>query len=135
MSTRARLAFRIALLVVLPLLVPACFASKTKDWLAAKAIPGAAEINIAGYWTNTDWGDGYFQQDGCRVSGSLGGYQVRGVVNQNVVYLAIDSRGYPAFTAMLWLEEADLLGGNWVRGRIVRGRGDGELLVLRRLKS
>ena len=126
---------RVPLWLALFVLLPACFSTRAKDWLASKAKSGSPEINIAGLWTNSDWGDSYFQQDGGRVSGTLGGYPVRGVVNQRAAYLVIYTSSRPAYTAVLWFESQDILVGSWARKKIIHARADGEAIILHRLKE
>ena len=106
------------------------FAGQAHDWLNANTTSAPPEIDISGSWTSSDWGDSYFHQEGGKVSGMLGGYPVRGVVNRSSAYLIVYSR-LPAYTVVLWLEGRDVLGGRWARREVVDAR-HGEPLILRR---
>ena len=123
-------------LLLLPATLAACrpFATKADDWLAANRTSTVPELDLSGYWSNRDWGDAHFIQKANKVGGRLGAYPVRGVVNRDTAYLVIysDRQPLPQYTAVLWLEERDVLVGNWAHRKVVGGRGDGEFIVLRR---
>jgi hypothetical protein len=113
------------------------FGTRADDWLRSNATTAAPEMNIAGYWASSDWGDSYFRQQGGKISGMLGSYPVRGVINQHTAYLVIYTKTQPLphYTAMLWLQEPDVLTGRWARRRVVEDSGDGEHMLLRRVRN
>jgi hypothetical protein len=83
----------------------------TDAWLSSKA--GRASVNISGAWEALEWGwggAGRFTQSGNKISGALGNYTVRGVVNGSTVYLAFVSGGWTYYTAVL-TKRGSMLGG------------------------
>jgi hypothetical protein len=86
------------LLLVLVIALPACNSPQrymannqsAEAWLAGHV--GKAAVNVSGKWkdaTYEDWGDAEFLQRGNKITGTLGGYEVNGVVNGSRVYLAL----------------------------------------------
>ena len=79
-------------------------AQKTDEWLAAKTTPPA--VNISGIWDGGEsfaggWGEGRFNQVGRDVTGTLGLYDVKGVVSGKEVYLLLITGGRYRYTAKL----------------------------------
>ncbi len=83
----------------------------TDAWLSSKA--GRAGMNVEGAWEALEYGwggPGRFVQQGNQVTGALGNYTVRGVVNGNTLYLAFISSGWTYYTGVVQKRGA-LLGG------------------------
>jgi hypothetical protein len=77
-------------------------------WLAEhKANAG---INVAGRWHSDDWGGAEFVQRGRNVTGTLGEFQVQGVVSGSKAYLTISERGWIYYTAILERSGTSLTG-------------------------
>lgn len=85
-------------LVALAFALPACNSPQryqannqtAETWLASNA--GKASGNLTGKWkdaTYEEWGDAELVQRGNKVTGTLGNYEVNGVVNGSRVYLAL----------------------------------------------
>ena len=59
-------------------------------WLSSKA--GTARSNVTGAWhdaTQDDWGDARLVQRGNKITGTLGNYEVDGVMNGSRVFFAL----------------------------------------------
>lgn len=85
--------------------------ASTDAWLSSKA--GKASVRVDGVWEALEYGwggAGRFTQSGNKISGSLGNYTVRGVVNGSTVYLAFVSGGWTYYTAVL-KKRGSMLGG------------------------
>lgn len=85
--------------------------ASTDAWLSSKA--GKAAIRVDGVWEALEFGwggSGRFTQSGNRISGALGNYNVRGVVNGSTVYLAFVSGGWTYYTGVL-KKRGSMLGG------------------------
>lgn len=77
---------------------------ETNAWLNSKA--GESGIDMTGTWDSGGimtggWGEGRFIQDGKRFSGSLGLYNVDGMVNGDDVYMVLSSGTKVYYTACL----------------------------------
>lgn len=113
----------ICLALTVFLSIAACTTALKKDeidpWLQGIAGDRAPEIHIEGWWkdAHTDavfgWGRGRFEQDGNKLTGSLGDYNVEGRVSGDTVYLVFLSRGAVHYTARLKMMEDDLLSGSY----------------------
>ncbi len=97
---------------------------KTDVWLDGKrdAVPG---INIAGKWDcgpymEGGWGEGIFTQVANRVSGTLGPYNVTGIVDGKTVFMAIQG-GTKVYTAKLSLQPDGRLKGSYVYNNLIDG--------------
>ncbi len=84
-------------------------------------------INITGKWHDTQgsgffgWGEGYLRQEKNRVTGAIGGYDIKGVVSGKVVHLIFLSGGIVYYTARLEIfEDKDLLMGDYSGGYMSR---------------
>lgn len=67
---------------------------------------GASSVNMTGVWDSGGaiaggWGEGRFTQTGDRISGTLGFYNVNGVVNGKDIYLVLTAKGNVYYTAHL----------------------------------
>lgn len=73
--------------------------SKADTWLAAQTQPSRA--NFSGSWHANDWGHVELKQNGRNVTGRIGSFDVRGVVSDDNLYLAISENGWVYYTAKL----------------------------------
>jgi len=88
--------------------------NKTGDnWLSDQTEP--AGINLTGSWISDDWGRATLLQNGRRVSGSLGGYEVEGVASGQRAYLLIAQGDWYYYSAVLELQRPGLLTGRFSR--------------------
>ncbi len=89
-------------------------------WLSDQL--GSAEINVSGNWTSNDWGRAELVQRGRQISGSLGGYNVRGVASGTRAYLLIAQGEWYYYSAVLEMPRPGLLTGRFSRAiPFVRG--------------
>ena len=79
------------------------------------------ELNITGKWHDAldsgffGWGEGYLQQEGNKVSGTIGNYTVKGVVSGTIVDLVFLWHGGEIhYTARLEMSK-DLLTGKYFK--------------------
>lgn len=106
----------------------------TDSWLAQSQ--GAAGIDVGGLWEPVEFGwggSGRFEQRGNKISGALGNYTVRGVVNGNRVYLAFISNGWTHYTGVL-KKRGSMLGG-FYSSSVPFSSADQGSLNLRRIGS
>ena len=112
------------LLLVVALGLTACNSPKRyaanqaagESWLAANT--GQANVNISGKWkdaTADDWGDAHFSQTGNKVKGTLGVYEVSGVVKGSRVHLALKTDNWIYYTVVAE-KKGDVLEGRYMRG-------------------
>ena len=97
-------------------------AAKQEDdpWLWLNKISGGEppEINVTGKWRDTQgtgtftWGEGHLRQEQNKVNGSIGDYNVIGIVSGKKVYLVFLYRGSVYYRARLEMSQ-DLLTGNY----------------------
>lgn len=88
--------------------------NKTGDnWLSDQTEP--AGFNLSGNWISDDWGRATLIQNGRRVSGSLGGYEVEGIVSGQRAYLLIAQGDWYYYSAVLELQRPGLLTGRFSR--------------------
>lgn len=88
-------------------------------WLNRISGGEPARINITGKWQDPDegntyfgWGGGHLRQEGNKVSGAIGNYNVNGVVSGKTVYLIFSTGGIVYYKARLEIFQ-DLLAGNY----------------------
>ncbi len=105
--------------------------SATESWLTSKK--GSSETRISGAWESLDsgWGTGRFAQSGGKITGALGNYTVKGVLNGSTAYLAFESGGWTYYTAML-KKRGDTLGG-FYSSSVPFSSSDQSALTLRRI--
>lgn len=70
-----------------------------EQWLAQHT--ASPRLNIAGNWQADDWGSATFYQSGRQITGTLGGFQVEGVVSGPRAYLLISEGGWIYYTMIL----------------------------------
>lgn len=70
-------------------------------WLNARR--GTASASVSGAWESVsdNWGSIRFIQNGSSISGAIGSYSVKGVMNGNRAYLLLTSNGWIYYTAIL----------------------------------
>ena len=115
---------------------------ETDPWL--QSMEGASRINITGVWDaggaiTGGWGEGRFTQKGNSVSGTLGFYNVNGVVSGTDIYMVLTSSGNVYYTAHLKQSSEGNYIGKAVEGAIVDKKGSEEatsyLMVLRQVSN
>ena len=99
---------------------------KSDTWLDGKK-GAVAGFNITGKWDagpylEGGWGEGIFTQNGNRISGTLGPYNVDGVVEGQTVFMAIQG-GTKLYTAKLTLEPDGQLTGTYVFNALIGEEG------------
>ncbi len=97
---------------------------KTDTWLDGKR-DAVAGFNIAGKWDcgpymEGGWGEGIFTQVGNRVSGTLGPYNVDGIIDGKTFFMAIQG-GTKLYTAKLSLQPDGQLVGTYVFNNLIDG--------------
>ena len=101
-------------------------------WLNARSSGQPPQINITGRWHDAQetgsrgwgywgwgslgWGEGYLQQEGNKVTGAIGNYNVQGIVSGKTVYLVFLYGGSVHYTARLEMSQQGLLAGNYFKG-------------------
>jgi len=83
------------------------------NWLSDQTEP--AGINVAGNWISNDWGRAALIQDGRRISGMIGSYNVQGVASGTRAYLLIAQGEWYYYSAVLELQRPGLLTGRFSR--------------------
>jgi len=89
-------------------------------WLDTISGGRPPEIDITGKWHDAEestffgWGEGYLRQEGNKISGAIGKYNIKGVVSGKIVYLAFLYGGTVYYTARLEIFQ-DLLTGNYFK--------------------
>lgn len=80
------------------------------EWLESNK--GKSSIKIAGPWEASDpgWGAILFEQNGSKITGSMGSYTVDGYVSGDTAYLALKSDGWVHYTVVARLSSGKLLG-------------------------
>jgi hypothetical protein len=115
---------------------------ETNPWLNSMA--GASHVNMTGVWDSGGaiaggWGEGRFTQTENRMSGTLGFYDVSGVVNGKDIYLVLSARGNIYYTAHLQQSDDGSYIGKAVEGAIVGKKGSevaiNYLMVLRQVSN
>ena len=77
------------------------------------------ELDLTGRWHDPNgnammgWGEGYMRQQGEKISGAIGSYNIKGVVSGKRVYLVFLSGGAVYYTGRFEMFEKDLLVGNY----------------------
>ncbi len=94
--------------------------SEIDPWLNTISGDKPPEINITGKWHDAEgstyfgWGEGYLRQEGNKVSGAIGNYNIKGVVSGKTVYLVFLSGSSVYYTARLEMLQG-LLTGNYFK--------------------
>ena len=100
-------------------------AAKEEDpWAWLNKISGGEppEINVTGKWRDAQgtgvmtWGEGHLRQDQNKVTGTIGDYNVIGIVSGKKVYLVFLYKNSVYYTARLEMSQ-DLLTGNYFKAK------------------
>jgi hypothetical protein len=89
-------------------------------WLNTISSGEPPKLDITGKWHDAQgsgffsWGEGYLRQEQNKISGAIGGYDIKGIVSGKIVYLVFLSRGIVYYTARLEMFQ-DLLTGNYFK--------------------
>ena len=89
-------------------------------WLNTISGGKPPEIDITGKWYDTQgsgfftWGEGYLRQEQNKITGTIGDYNIKGVVSGKIVCLVFLSRNTVYYTARLEMFQ-DLLSGNYFK--------------------
>ncbi len=89
-------------------------------WLNTISGDKLPEIDVAGNWHDAQesgyfgWGEGYLHQEQKKISGNIGGYDIKGVVSGKTVYLVFLSRDAVHYTARLEMSQ-NLLTGKYFK--------------------
>jgi len=90
-----------------------------RAWLDAQKDP--AVINVNGTWDSDEWGAVHLRQsEGSRdVSGSVGGYEITGVVSGNRLFMLFSAGDYIEYCAVLSPDGNNMMGtySNRKRGK------------------
>jgi len=88
-----------------------------KNWFNQRG--GNPAVNINGNWVDTafaSWGSPQFTQAGNEIIGTMGLYNVQGVINNKKIYLIATSGGYLYYTIIL-----ESINSNTLRGKYADG--------------
>ncbi len=93
-------------------------------WIWLNKISGGEppEIDITGKWRDSEgtgsftWGEGYLRQEQNKVTGSIGEYNIIGIVSGKKVYLVFLYKNRVYYTARLEMSQS-LLTGNYFKGK------------------
>jgi len=116
--------FYILIVVLLILSIISCASVKFKPeeidpWLVTISGDMSATINVEGKWSDPEsegvmgWGEGTVIQNGNKLSGTIGSYDLKGVVSGGIVYLAFYTKGRVYYTARLQIIERGVLAGKY----------------------
>ena len=113
------------LLILSLILVISCAATLKQNeidpWLNARSGGQPPGLNITGKWHDAmesppfGWGEGDLRQEGSKVSGAIGNYNVQGIVSGKTVYLAFLYGSSVYYTARLEMSQGSLT-GNYFKG-------------------
>ena len=105
-------------------------------WLSSNA--GTAKGNVTGTWhdaTQDAWGDARLVQRGNKITGTLGNYEVDGVMNGPRVFFALKADDWYYYSAEA-VNKGSVLEGRYSRGVPVRlTEGKSDPFVFRRTAS
>ncbi len=103
--------------------------TEINPWLNTISGDKPPEIDVAGNWRDAQeggyfgWGEGYLRQEQKKITGNIGGYDIKGVVSGKTAYLVFLSRGAVRYTARLELSQ-NLLTGKYFKAND-RGQTNG----------
>ena len=91
------------------------------SWFTQVSGGNPPAVSVAGKWqdANADpntpfgWGKGYIEQNGKKIEGAIGNYNIEGRVSGDKVYMAFLSGGSVYYTARLEMKEKGLLRGQY----------------------
>lgn len=107
-----------------------------QSWLSSQA--GTARGNVSGTWrdeTRDAWGDARLSQRGNKISGTLGNYEVDGVMSGSRVFLALRADDWYYYSVEA-VHKGPVLEGRYSRGIPVRlTKGQSDPFVFRRASA
>jgi hypothetical protein len=107
-----------------------------QSWLSSQA--GTARGNVSGTWrdeTRDAWGDARLSQRGNKITGTLGNYEVDGVMNGSRVFLALKTDDWYYYSVEA-VHKGPVLEGRYSRGIPVRlTKGQSDPFVFRRVST
>lgn len=107
-----------------------------RQWLAAQT--GSASGDVSGSWkdaTRDDWGEASLVQRGNKITGTLGSYEVEGVMVGPRVFLALKADDWYYYSVEA-IYKGSLLEGYYSRGVPIRlVKGDSHPFAFRRAGS
>lgn len=109
----------LSLVFVLSCTIGALKKEEVDPWLKTISGDMPHELNLTGKWYDPNgnvmmgWGEGYMRQEGNKVNGAIGSYNIRGVVSGKKVYLIFLHGGSVYYTGRFEMFEGDLLVGNY----------------------
>ncbi len=114
----------LSLVVIISSTSGAAKQSEDDLWLWLNKISGGEppEINITGKWRDAQgtgtftWGEGHLRQEQNKVTGTIGDYNIIGIVSGKRVYLVFLYKNSVYYTARLEMSQ-DLLTGNYFKAR------------------
>ncbi len=120
-----RKSFTALMLLALSIVLISCAHNIDKaadSWLQNQTL--APAVDVTGKWNagsamGGGWGGGSFFQEGNKIYGTLGFYNVRGVVSGSDLYLNLISRGRVYYTAKLEKKGPGLFRGKAVEGAVI----------------
>lgn len=80
-------------------------------WLSEQS--ASSSLQVGGLWDAADWGVTKFTQSGKNVTGTIGQFNVKGVVSGSKLFLAISEDGWVYYTAILERSSASMLTGSY----------------------
>ncbi len=95
--------------------------NQVDPWLNAMSGGEPPQLNITGRWHDAEedmfgWGEGDLRQEQDKISGTIGDYNVKGVVSGKIVYLVFLHHDRVYYTSRLEMSR-DLLIGKYFDGR------------------
>ena len=110
--------------------------ASAQTWLSSKA--GTARGNVSGAWrdaTPDEWGDARLAQRGNKITGTLGDYEVEGVMNGSRVFLALKADKW-YYYGVEAVNKGSVLEGRYSRGVPIRlTKGHSRLFQFRRVSA
>ena len=94
--------------------------NQVDPWLNTISGGEPPQLDITGKWRDAQasglfgWGEGYLRQEGNKISGAIGNYNIKGVVSGKTVYLAFLYAGKVYYTARMEMFQ-DSLTGNYFK--------------------
>jgi hypothetical protein len=91
------------------------------QWLNTISGGEPPKIDVTGKWHDSErvyifsWGEGFLRQEQNKISGTIGSYNIKGVISGKIVYLVFLYGGTVYYTARLEMFQ-DLLTGNYFKG-------------------
>ena len=87
------------------------YVTDARSWLDLKNQPH--EVDVSGNWFSDLWGNGEMVQNGNRIVGRIGDYQIEGSVSGKDVYLLLNYEGVVYYTVHLTAVSENSLSGQY----------------------